>query len=226
MFLEIIPELYDAVGKKSYRPHLKKKLAPPTFPFGRYVSHPLTILCESLEQLRMFLVSCKAAMSDEEAFGHKEYWLPPEKFEVEKKGDCDEFALWTWRQLIAMGYRARFVAGKYGRFREGHAWVTFEKDGQQFIADPRFRFWKRRLPRLHVLWFHPIYSVECNEEQIIFYSHQQEKKWDLPLDKLCVLSLEWLRFWSHTWIKLLYFSPRVAAGFIRSKVARRQIGAS
>jgi hypothetical protein len=221
MFLEIIPELYDAAGKKSYRPHLKKNLVPPTFPFGRYVSQPLTTVCDSLEQLRTFLLNCKA-MSDEEAFGHKEYWLPPDKFEIEKKGDCDDFALWTWRQLLAMGYRARFVAGRYGRFGEGHAWVTFEEEGQHFIADPRFRFWKRPLPRLQVLWFHPIYSAEWTEEKIIFYSHKEEKKWKLPLKRLCSLSLEWFWFWAYTWIKVLFLSPRIAAGFIRSKVRRRE----
>lgn len=223
MFLEIIPELYDAIGKKSYRPHLKKNLVPPTFPFGRYVSQPLTIQCESLEQLRTFLMSCKA-MSDEEAFGHKEYWQPPEKFEVEKKGDCDDFALWTWRELMAMGYRARFVAGRYGRFREGHAWVTFEKDGQHFIAEPRLRFWKRPLPRLHALWFHPIYSAEWNGDSISFYSHQEDKQWRLPFRQLLILSLEWLWFWTYTWIRLLYFSPRILTGFIRSKL-RRQVSA-
>src|SRR6185312_16268596 len=127
MFLEVIPQFYDIAGRKSFRPHLKKNLPPPTFPFGRYVSRPLTVRCSNLEDVRQFLKSCKQA-SDQETFGKKDYWLPPDEFEISKKGDCDDFALWTWRQLLQMGYSARFVVGRFGRYGAGHAWVTFEKD--------------------------------------------------------------------------------------------------
>ncbi len=207
MFLEILPELYDASGKKSYKPHLKKRFSHPTFPFGRYVSQPLAVRCQTLEDVRRFLLSCKA-MSDEEAFGSEDYWLPPDRFEAVKKGDCDDFGLWLWRQLMDMGYRSRFVVGTYGRFGDGHCWVTFEKDGKQFIAEPNFRVFNRRLPRLQVLWFHPIYSVEWTRTEIVFYSHK-ETKLDLPLPQLTLVSLEWLAFWTYTCVKMVLSLPVV-----------------
>ncbi len=174
MFLEIIPDAYDVTGHKSYQPHLKKGIPPPTFPFGRYVSKPPTIHCKNLQEVRDFLRSCRQ-MSDENAFGKKDYWLPPDEFEKLKKGDCDDFALWTWRQLQQMGYPARFVAGEFGRYSAGHAWVTFEKDAKHYIADATRSSLGIRLPRLQVFKYRPIYSVEWNGSNIVFYSHRKQE---------------------------------------------------
>jgi hypothetical protein len=49
-------------------------------------------------------------VSDQELLGKLDYWQPPEDFEKRKKGDCEDFALWTWRQLLDMGYGAPLVA--------------------------------------------------------------------------------------------------------------------
>ena len=186
MFIEIIPEFYDVAGRKSYRPHLKKNLPRPTFPFGRYISRPLTIHCKSREEIRNFLISCKQA-SDEEAFGKKEYWLPPDEFEQVKKGDCDDFALWTWRQLVDMGYQARFVAGRFGRYRVGHAWVTFTD---------------------HALAYEPIYSVEWNGKDIAFYSHQKMPA--AGLGEVIPLVAPYLWFWTRFWARNGWRWPRFA----------------
>jgi hypothetical protein len=207
MFLEIILDAYDVHGRKSYKPHLKKQFFPPTFPFGRYVSQPLRVQCASLLELQKFLVSCKA-MSDKEAFGKDDYWLPPDKFEMEKKGDCDDFALWTWRQLMQMGFPARFVAGRYGRYREGHAWVQFEKDGKPMMADPLFRLFKNTPPHISTLWYEPIYSVEWQHNQITFYSHTKPA-FSLPLSSLIPMSWEWIYFWSRVWLRVAMHSPRI-----------------
>src|SRR5215470_9145279 len=91
MFLEIIPDLYDFKGRQSYKPHLKKGMAPPTYPFGRYVSAPLTIHCKDFQDLRSFLNKCRR-MEDIDAFGKKDYWSPPDEFEKNMRGDCDDFA--------------------------------------------------------------------------------------------------------------------------------------
>ena len=81
---------------------------------GRYISQPLTINCSTVREVREFLVTCEY-VSDKELFGKEEYWQPPEEFEKRKKGDCEDFALWTWRQLLNMGYDSRFVGGSSGR---------------------------------------------------------------------------------------------------------------
>jgi Bacterial transglutaminase-like cysteine proteinase BTLCP len=216
MFLELLPELYDINGRQAYKPHEKKRTFRPTFPFGRYLDRPLSYHASNLDDIRRFLMSCKAA-SDEETFGKKEYWLPPDEFEKLKKGDCDEFALWTWRQLLHLGYPARFVAGRYGRYRGGHAWATFERDGKHYIADPNFRWIKRSLPRLTALRFHPIYSVEWDGKKVRFYSHR-----DLPLSltltHMLPLALEWLTFWSYTWGKLVLLFPLFLFNILRKRL--------
>jgi hypothetical protein len=60
-------------------------------------------------------------ISEKDRFGKEEYWQPPEEFEQRKKGDCEDFAFWRWRQLFEMGCDVRLVCGRHGRFVTGHA---------------------------------------------------------------------------------------------------------
>ena len=101
MIARVLPDVYDALGKKVLRPFDRRRGPHPTFPMGRYVSQPLTIKCANLAELRGFLITC-TAISDKEQFDKPDYWQPPEDFEKTKKGDCDCFALWTWRQMLQM----------------------------------------------------------------------------------------------------------------------------
>jgi hypothetical protein len=96
MIAEAIPEAYDANGRQVSRPFERRRGFHSTFPFGRYVSQPLGIKCNTIGDVRRFLVNCRY-VSDEEQFGKKDYWQPPEEFEKRKQGDCEDFALWTWR---------------------------------------------------------------------------------------------------------------------------------
>lgn len=136
MIAEIIPEVYDAAGKQVSQPFLHRKGPHPTFPMGRYVSQPLTIQCNTMGELRSFLVGCKY-VSDKELFGKEEYWQPPEEFENRRKGDCEDFALWTWRQLLGMGYDARFIGGSSGGYGAGHAWVEYVQEGKWYLLEPQ-----------------------------------------------------------------------------------------
>ena len=115
MIVQIIPEIYDTEGKLTGRPVSKKhkKLFHGTFPMGRYLSKPLSNHVQDINSMQSFLRSCKY-VSDLEQFNREDYWMPPEEFEKERKGDCDDFALWTWRQMLEMGYEARYVVGRSG----------------------------------------------------------------------------------------------------------------
>ncbi len=117
-----------------------KKRIQPTFPAGRFLSQPLKYWCSDLSDLRRFLAQCKYK-SDEEQFGERDYWQPPERFEESKKGDCEDFALWAWRQVLHMKYPARFALGSASRYSDGHAWVTFEKDGKTYLLEPQWAGW-------------------------------------------------------------------------------------
>src|SRR5438876_928552 len=104
MIIPVVPEAYDAVGRPT--PLLlgkAKRRFGSTFPVGRYLSGKLSVRCASLGELRTFLRGCRY-VSDQEKCGRADYWMPPEEFELRKQGDCDDYALWVWRQLMIMGY--------------------------------------------------------------------------------------------------------------------------
>ena len=48
-------------------------------------------------------------VSDKELFDKEEYWQPPEDFEIQKKGDCEDFSFWTWRQFMDLGFSTRSI---------------------------------------------------------------------------------------------------------------------
>ncbi len=205
MIAEIVPELYDVSGRQIAAPtsRREKRLFNGTFPMGRYISQPLGVRCNTVKEVRQFLKGCKYA-SDKEQFHREDYWMPPEEFEKTRKGDCDDFALWTWRQFVNMGYRARYVVGRAGRHGDGHAWVTFEKDGKHFIVEPLSPFFGDKLPRLSFARYVPSGSVEWDGSRLRYFIH--EKPQQEPHSKLFLtLFAEWLWYWARFWGRVLLF---------------------
>jgi hypothetical protein len=142
-------------------------------------------------------------VSDEEQFDRKDYWMPPEEFEKRKKGDCDDFALWTWRQLMGMGYKARYVVGRSGKYGQGHAWVTVEKDGKHFIVESLAWPMGYTLPRLNVLRYEPGGSIEWDGHKLRYFVHEKPDS-AVPVLALVPLVGEWLLFWILFWLRLGY----------------------
>jgi len=182
---------------------------------GSYLTHPLSVECKTIRDIRKFLCACKG-VSDKEQFGKDEFWQPPEDFEKTKRGDCDDFALWTWRQFLSLGYKARFVGGEYGRYGGGHAWVSFEKNGKHYIVEPRFRNIGDTFPCLTTLNYHPKFSVAWDGEKLSFYSHQDLAK-NVRLRQLPPLLLDWLIGWGYYWFITL---PRIPHWPVRRNVRK------
>lgn len=201
MIAEIIPGSYDAVGRKVFRPDLRRKGLHPTLPIGRYFSHPLAVRCKSISDVRNFLETCRG-VSDKEQFGKEDYWQPPEDFEKTRKGDCEDFALWTWRELVEMGYDARFVAGRSGRYGIGHAWVSFKKDGRYYLLEPQFRFLGETFPRLSTLRYEPKFSVAWDGEKFSYYEHSSKKN-ALSVRIIVPLIPEWVVTWARFWMLVI-----------------------
>jgi len=198
MIAEVIPNAYDFSGKKISKPSGKRtRVFHPTFPMGRYLSQPLSKRFNGIDELRQFLFTCKY-VSDEEQFGKSDYWLPPEEFEKCKKGDCEDFALYTWRQLIEMDIKSRFVVGESGRYGSGHAWVTMQMDGRYFLFEPLACAFKK-LPRLSMIRYNPEISVEFNEGKISYHSHKK-MNYNPSFSEAIVLFNEWLFFWVKKWL--------------------------
>lgn len=158
-----------------------------------------------MEDLRNFLRKCRY-VSDEEQFGRADFWMPPDEFERSQKGDCEDFALYAWRQLLSMGFSARFVGGKHGRYGEGHAWVTFNKDGKAFLLEPQARSMGLRLPRLSTLAYTPYISVEWDGEKAHFYQHEKGK-FKPNVVQVPALVFEWICYYLRLVLKVAYRMP-------------------
>jgi transglutaminase superfamily protein len=208
MIAEAIPDAYDAAGKKVFRPFDRSKGIRPSFPLGRYISHPLAINCESIDEVRQFLRGCRQ-VSDKELFDKDDYWQPPEDFERMKKGDCEDFAFWTWRQFMDLGFDARVVFGRVGRYGAGHAWVQFVQDGKCFIVEPTRAFLGASFPRLTTLSYQPKYSVAWDGEKLTYFAHQNMA---LQTSFRFQLSLvpEYASFWAWFWLRNITRIHRVA----------------
>lgn len=211
MIAEILPEVYDGVGRKTFRPDARRHSGfKPTFPAGRFLSHPLKYWCSDFNELRQFLGTCKY-ISDKEQFGRRDYWQPPEDFEQTRTGDCEDFALWTWRQLLHMGYASRFVVGSAGRYGTGHAWVTFEKDGKTYVLEPLARFAGVTLPHLSIVRYKPEFSMSWDGKAITYYQHENRRFSASGLNLLRLLG-EWLFYWASFWLRLF---PKLVIGMGR-----------
>jgi Bacterial transglutaminase-like cysteine proteinase BTLCP len=219
MIAEILPEAYDAVGHQVSQPFSRRKTPHPTFPIGRYISQPLTVRCKDIAELRTFLVGCKY-VSDKELFGKEDYWQPPEDFEKRKKGDCEDFALWTWRQLLEMGYDARFIGGSTGRYGSGHAWVEYIREGKWYLLEPQYCIVGDMMPRLSTLRYVPKLSVSWDGKTLRYFAH---KKPTAPIGwkQLTPLVSEYLIFWSWYWVRNSYRFPKIAWNLLR--FARRKL---
>lgn len=197
-----MPECYDTQGRRVFRPDSRRNSGfKPTFPAGRFVAQPLKHWCSDLPEIRRFLAGCEY-VSDEEQFGKRDYWQPPELFEVYKKGDCEDFALWVWRQLLHLNYPARFVIGSAGRYGDGHAWVTFQSDDRAYLWEALRWPVGLTLPRLSILRYKPKFSVSWDGEKVSYFEHES-RKLDLSLSRIVLLVGEWLIFWVTFWLMVI-----------------------
>ena len=191
MLVEIDPSIYDVDGRPVAGVRRRHRLARPNVPFGRFLSQPLTQRCSSLEEVRAFLRTCRYT-SDQRQFGKDDYWCPPEHFEISRRGDCEDFSLWTWRQLIDLGYECRFVAGSAGFYGTGHAWLTLKIDGRYYLLEPQARR-SKKLPRLVVAGYNPVFSVEWADGRAKFYEHEATRRYE-RIATYVKLGPEWLLF--------------------------------
>ena len=221
MIAEVIPEAYDAVGKQVSQPFSRRKGLHPTFPMGRYISQPVSIQCSTMGDVRNFLSSCRY-VSDKELFDKIDYWQPPEEFEKRKKGDCEDFALWTWRQLLSMGYDARFVGGSAGRYGAGHAWVEYFKDGKCFLLEPLCCRVGYTMPRLSTMRYQPRISVSWDGKTLRYFSHKKPES-QVGWKTLALLIPEYLIFWLAQSLNILLHLPQIAWNILRLKVFNREL---
>jgi len=125
-----------------------------------------------------------------------------------KKGDCEDFSFWTWRQFMDLGYDARVVFGQHGRYGTGHAWVQFIQDGKCFLVEPQCCRLGESFPRLSTLRYRPRFSVAWHGENLTYYQHREQSS-ELPIADLAHLLPEYVSFWGRFWLGAPIRIPRV-----------------
>jgi hypothetical protein len=95
------------------------------------------------------------------------------------------------------------VVGRAGRYGEGHAWVTIERDGKLFIVEPQAWVLGETLPRLSVIRYEPRGSVEWDGKKLRYFIHDRLEG-NISLLEFASLGGEWLLFWSRFWLYFLY----------------------
>jgi hypothetical protein len=110
--------------------------------FALYFEGESSVLVRSIDDIVSWLLECEY-VSDADLFDKKDYWQHPSVFEQLRRGDCEDFALWTWRKLVEIGYEAEFHVGRVICETEPdhrqHAWVVYRTEGTEFLFEPAAR---------------------------------------------------------------------------------------
>jgi hypothetical protein len=135
-----------------------------THPWNRYFNRPLEYRAANLQDIAGFLRACKYRR-DQETRSRRDYWEPPDEFERRRTGDCEDHALWAWRQLCDLGYRARFVLG------QRHAWVHILTDARCYLVEATHK----RGPAPRVRRYTPFWSVErVDAKSFRYFAHYRD----------------------------------------------------
>ena len=137
-----------------------------------------------INEMKGWLADCQY-ISDCELFEERDVWQHPMVFDRMRKGDCEDFSLWTWRKLIEKGIHTEFCAGwsiHPGEEYRGHTWVLFEEENQIFLFDPVSRDVDRMVRPLAEIshWYVPQVSVDGGLRQYVYggYYDQLRPGWE------------------------------------------------
>jgi hypothetical protein len=116
-------------GDKQRVPFPAHFFSVPPRPMEDYLEGDTEVDADQLADLRAWLEDCEYA-HDSLEFGHVDYWSHPNEFETRRRGDCDDHAVWAWREMQRLGIDAELVVGLAPapglRPAQAHAWVRFE----------------------------------------------------------------------------------------------------
>lgn len=80
------------------------------------------------KELSKFMKKNFKFVFDEKLFGSIDYWQSPEEFWTNRKGDCEDYALFSKAILEKLGYKASVVS-LYGADGYAHTVTVFEDHG-------------------------------------------------------------------------------------------------
>ena len=111
--------------------------------FSHYFEGDSCVTVASIDDIVAWLGTCEYA-SDIEQFHVPDLWQEPCVFEQRRRGDCEDFALWTWRKLTELGLDAEFFVGRVVcggdlAIDRQHAWVVFRDQREVRLFEPAAR---------------------------------------------------------------------------------------
>lgn len=108
-------------------------------------------------------------VSDERLFGQADRWQLPSEIEKYRCGDCEDFSLWAWVQLLRMNVNARFMLGGLFDNELNHAWVCiYNKDGVKVLECTPSQF-NVPIAAKNAPEYLPLLSLD---KSLQWYSHQ------------------------------------------------------
>ncbi|MGQ0641716.1 MAG: transglutaminase-like cysteine peptidase [Gemmatimonadaceae bacterium] len=127
-------------------PWARLSMRPPVHAFGPgarqdfawYFQGESGVDVRQLDDMLTWLGTCEYT-TDHEAYQVTDFWQHPRTFELMRRGDCEDFALWAWRKLVELGFDAQFVVGYTTSGPEAgrrHAWVQFRDRDTDCLLEP------------------------------------------------------------------------------------------
>lgn len=145
-----------------------------TFSWERFFKKPLVTSPGNLAEIDSFLKGCRY-MSDQETRGCEDFWEPPDIFEERRTGDCEDHAIWAWRQLHTLGYKSRLVIGDC---RGGHAWVHVFVNDRVYLLETTHKTGGLPVAKQ----YKPFWSVQrMSNKKFAIYSHRPPGVYPFPL---------------------------------------------
>ena len=111
--------------------------------FSHYFEGTSCVPATSIDDIVKWLGTCEY-VSDLDQFHEPDLWQQPCAFEQRQRGDCEDFALWTWRKLIEIGIEAEFFVGRIvcggdPAIDRQHAWVVYRSRRDVYLFEPAAR---------------------------------------------------------------------------------------
>jgi hypothetical protein len=132
------------VAASARDPWQRYQIEPPLRAFGPgaedfrgYLARACRLSHATPHDIADFLLQCRYA-EDQHLLGEHDHWLHPATFELLRCGDCEDFALWAWRQMVDAGFDTDFVVGIRavpGNPSGRHAWVTYRDASEEYVLD-------------------------------------------------------------------------------------------
>lgn len=161
-------------------PWARLEVRPPVHAFGPgarqdfawYFQGESGVAVNELEEMLAWLGTCEYT-TDHEAYQVSDFWQHPRTFELMRRGDCEDFALWAWRKLVELGYDAHFVVGyavSEPDTSRRHAWVVFRRNEMDYVLEPCQRSLTHAIRPLHEVReaYTPEYGVDARGQRFTY----------------------------------------------------------